>query len=51
MTVDTPDSFTVDINERSAYKLTDVHAQSVSRVSRAQLGDAVIAVKIRAAGH
>lgn len=47
----TKDGFAIDVTERSAYKLTDVHVQSVSKVNRAALTDEEMAAKMRAAGH
>lgn len=47
----TKDGFAVDVTERSAYKLTDVHVQSVEKVDRAKLSDGELAAKMRAVGH
>ncbi len=47
----TPDGFAIDITERSAYKLSDSHVQSIRKVGRAQLDEAALAAKMRAAGH
>ena len=47
----TPDGFAIDITERSAYKLSDSHVQSIQKVGRAQLDEAALAAKMRAAGH
>ena len=51
ITVFTPDGFGVQITDRSAYKLTDTHVQSVEKTGRKQLEAAELGAKMRAAGH
>ena len=47
----TKDGFAIDITERSAYKLSDPHVQSIEKVSRPLLDDAALRAKMEAAGH
>ena len=51
ITVFTQDGFEVKITDRSAYKLSDPHVQSVQKIGRALLPDADLGAKMRAAGH
>lgn len=47
----TKDGFAIDITERSAYKLSDPHVQSIEKVARPMLGREALKAKMQAAGH
>ena len=47
----TKDGFAIDITERSAYKLSDPHVQSIEKVARPMLGRETLKAKMQAAGH
>ena len=47
----TKDGFAIDITERSAYKLSDPHVQSIEKVDRPLLDDTALRAKMEAAGH
>ncbi len=47
----TKDGFAIDITERSAYKLSDPHVQSIEKVARPMLDREALKAKMQAAGH
>lgn len=47
----TKDGFAIDITERSAYKLSDPHVQSIEKIARPMLGREALKAKMQAAGH
>ena len=47
----TKDGFAIDITERSAYKLSDPHVQSIEKVDRPLLDREALKAKMQAAGH
>ena len=47
----TKDGFAIDITERSAYKLSDPHVQSIEKVARPMLSREALKAKMQAAGH
>ena len=51
ITVFSADGHAMQITERSAYKLTDPHVQSIQKVNRAELAGEKQALKGRIAGH
>lgn len=51
ITVFSADGHALQITERSAYKLTDPHVQSIQKAGRAELTGEKLALKSRIAGH
>lgn len=47
----TKDGFAIDITERSAYKLSDPHVQSIEKLARPMLDREALKAKMQAAGH